>query len=223
MGGGRLEHLKTFYAVLDELEDVCGGARRLTDCSGRMGWPQRGAVTIMLAHVSVSLSYVAVVIEARLIDQGGELEEAAMDLGASPWQAFLRVTLPLLAPALMAGWLLAFTLSLDDLVVASFVSGPGASTLPMVVFSALKLGLTPELNALATVILVLVALAAALAEDDVPLPEAPDEAPLVAAAALPLPLDETVMPKPVVEPEELDAPVTLALAPVVDLEDERFR
>ena len=128
-----------------------------------LGWPRRGAVTIMLAHVSVSLSYVAVVIEARLSDQGSELEEAAMDLGASPWQAFLRVTLPLVAPALIAGWLLAFTLSLDDLVVASFVSGPGASTLPMVVFSALKLGLTPELNALATVILVVVALAATLA------------------------------------------------------------
>ena len=127
-----------------------------------LGWPRRGAVTIMLAHVSVSLSYVAVVIEARLTDQGSELEEAAMDLGASPWQAFLRVTLPLLTPALVAGWLLAFTLSLDDLVVASFVSGPGASTLPMVVFSALKLGLTPELNALATVILVLIGAAAAL-------------------------------------------------------------
>ena len=121
------------------------------------GWPAgRGALTITLAHVSVSLSYVAVVIEARLRDSGTELEEAAQDLGASPAGAFLRVTLPLLAPALLSGWLLAFTLSLDDLVVATFVSGPGASTLPMVVFSALKLGVTPELNALATVILVVV-------------------------------------------------------------------
>jgi len=118
------------------------------------GWPEgRGALTITLAHVSVSLSYVAVVIEARLSDSGTELEEAAQDLGASPGRAFLLVTLPLLAPALLSGWLLAFTLSLDDLVVATFVSGPGASTLPMVVFSALKLGVTPELNALATVIL----------------------------------------------------------------------
>jgi putrescine transport system permease protein len=122
-----------------------------------IGWPAgRGALTITLAHVSVSLSYVAVVIEARLRDAGTDLEEAAMDLGASPFRAFLLVTLPLLAPALLSGWLLAFTLSLDDLVVATFVSGPGASTLPMVVFSALKLGVTPELNALATVILVVV-------------------------------------------------------------------
>jgi putrescine transport system permease protein len=125
-----------------------------------VGWPAgRGALTITLAHVSVSLSYVAVVIEARLRDAGTELEEAAMDLGASPWRAFMLVTLPLLAPALLSGWLLAFTLSLDDLVVATFVSGPGASTLPMVVFSALKLGVTPELNALATVILAVVSAA----------------------------------------------------------------
>ena len=122
------------------------------------GWPAgRGALTITLAHVSVSLAYVAVVIEARLSDGGTALEEAAMDLGASPGRAFWLVTLPLLAPGLVAGWLLAFTLSLDDLVVATFVSGPGSSTLPMVVFSALKLGVTPELNALATVILAVVA------------------------------------------------------------------
>ena len=125
-----------------------------------IGWPAgRGALTIMLAHVSVSLAYVAVVIEARLADTGTELEQAAMDLGASPSKAFWLVTLPLLAPAIVSGWLLAFTLSLDDLVVASFVSGPGASTLPMVVFSALRLGVTPELNALATVILVVVSVA----------------------------------------------------------------
>ena len=122
-----------------------------------VGWPAgRGALTITLAHVSVSLSYVAVVIESRLRDGGTDLEEAAMDLGASPLGAFVLVTLPLLAPALLSGWLLAFTLSLDDLVVATFVSGPGASTLPMVVFSALKLGVTPELNALASVILAVV-------------------------------------------------------------------
>ena len=124
------------------------------------GWPQgRGALTITLAHISVSLSYVAVVIEARLADGGTALEEAAQDLGATPFAAFGRITLPLLAPALISGWLLAFTLSLDDLVVATFTSGPGASTLPMVVFSALKLGVTPELNALATVILAGVAIA----------------------------------------------------------------
>ena len=113
----------------------------------------RGAITIAVAHVSFSLSYVAVVVRARLEGSGTDLEEAAMDLGATPAGAFLRITLPLLAPALLSGWLLAFTLSLDDLVVASFVSGPGASTLPMVVFSSLRLGATPELNALATIIL----------------------------------------------------------------------
>jgi putrescine transport system permease protein len=122
-----------------------------------LGFPERrGAVTIAVAHISFSLSYVAVVVRARLDGSGTELEEAAMDLGCTPAGAFLRITLPLLAPALVSGWLLAFTLSLDDLVVASFVSGPGASTLPMVVFSSLKLGATPELNALASVILLFV-------------------------------------------------------------------
>ena len=111
---------------------------------------QRGAGTIAVAHVSFALSYVAVVVRARLAGSGTELERRLMDLGCTPAGAFFRVTLPLLAPALLSGWLLAFTLSLDDLVVASFVSGPGASTLPMVVFSSLKLGATPELNALAT-------------------------------------------------------------------------
>lgn len=124
------------------------------------GWPAgRGALTITLAHISVSLSYVAIVVEARLSDAGTDLEDAAQDLGATPLSAFLRITLPLLSPALLSGWLLAFTLSLDDLVVATFTSGPGASTLPMVVFSAMKLGVTPELNALATIILLLVAAA----------------------------------------------------------------
>ena len=124
------------------------------------GWPAgRGALTITLAHISVSLSYVAIVVEARLSDAGTDLEDAAQDLGATPLTAFLRITLPLLSPALLSGWLLAFTLSLDDLVVATFTSGPGASTLPMVVFSAMKLGVTPELNALATIILLIVATA----------------------------------------------------------------
>jgi putrescine transport system permease protein len=129
-----------------------------------LGWPAgRGAGTIVLAHITLSLSYVAVVVRARLADTDRDLEEAAADLGDPPWLVFLRVTLPLLAPALLSGWLLAFTLSLDDLVVASFVSGPGASTLPMVVFSSLRLGATPELNALASVILLISASALLLA------------------------------------------------------------
>jgi putrescine transport system permease protein len=118
-----------------------------------VGWPAgRGATTVTLAHASVSVAYVAVVVRARLADAGTQLEEAAMDLYAPPWVAFTRVTLPLMAPALAAGWLLAFTLSLDDVVVASFTSGPGASTLPMVVFALTRLGATPEIYALATVI-----------------------------------------------------------------------
>ena len=123
-----------------------------------VGWPAgRGATTVTLAHASVSVAYVAVVVRARLADTGTELEDAAMDLYAPPWAAFTRVTLPLMAPALAAGWLLAFTLSLDDVVVASFTSGPGASTLPMVVFSLTRLGVTPEIYALATVIVAVVA------------------------------------------------------------------
>ena len=122
------------------------------------GWPSgRGAGTVTMAHASVSVAYVAVVVRARLADVGTGLEEAAADLYAPPWQVFLRVTMPSLMPALASGWLLAFTLSLDDVVVASFTSGPGATTLPMLVFSATRLGVTPEIYALATVIVVLVA------------------------------------------------------------------
>jgi putrescine transport system permease protein len=117
------------------------------------GWPAgRGASTVTLAHASVSVAYVAVVVRARLADTGDVLEQAAMDLYAPPWKAFVLITLPLLAPALVSGWLLAFTLSMDDVVVASFTSGPGASTLPMVVCSMTRLGTTPEIYALATVI-----------------------------------------------------------------------
>ncbi len=123
-----------------------------------VGWPaRRGALTVTLAHASVSMAYIAVVVRARLADTPPELEQAAMDLYAPPWRAFVLVTLPLLSPALVSGWLLAFTLSLDDVVVASFTTGPGASTLPMVVFSSVRLGPTPELYALATVIVAVVA------------------------------------------------------------------
>nr|WP_294506908.1 ABC transporter permease subunit [uncultured Rhodopila sp.] len=123
-----------------------------------IGWPYgRGAGTVTVAHASVSVAYVAVVVRARLADAGVALEQAAMDLYAPPWKAFAVITLPLMAPALVSGWLLAFTLSMDDVVVASFTSGPGASTLPMVVFSATRLGTTPEIYALATVIVAVVA------------------------------------------------------------------
>ena len=124
-----------------------------------IGWPAgRGAGTVTLAHASVAVAYVAVVVRARLTEAGTALEEAAADLYAPPWTTFRLVTLPLLAPALVSGWLLAFTLSLDDVVVASFTSGPGASTLPIEVFSRTRQGVTPEIYALATVIVAAVAL-----------------------------------------------------------------
>ncbi|MDF2096777.1 ABC transporter permease subunit [Aquibaculum arenosum] len=125
-----------------------------------VGWPSgRGVTTITIAHITFSMAYVAVIVQSRLSSLDGSLEEAALDLGARPWKVFLVITLPIIAPALVAGWLLAFTLSLDDLVIASFVSGPGASTLPMVVFSKVRLGVSPDVNALATIIVLIVSLA----------------------------------------------------------------
>lgn len=134
------------------------------------GWPgQRGAVTVWLAHSALGMAYVAVLVQARLAALDPALEEAAADLGASPPMVFLTVTLPLIRPSLAAGWLLAFTLSLDDVVLASFVSGPGSTTLPVYLFSQLRLGLTPEANALAVVMLAIGALAlAALARGGMP-------------------------------------------------------
>jgi len=129
-----------------------------------LGWPSgRGQTTIILAHMTFAMAYVAVVVRSRIAHLDQSLEEAAMDLGAKPIKVFFTITLPIIAPALMAGWLLAFTLSLDDLVVASFVSGPGATTLPMVVYSSVRLGVSPQINALATLIVVLVGIAVAVA------------------------------------------------------------
>lgn len=117
------------------------------------GWPAgRGATTVLLAHATLGAAFVAVVVQARLADTDRSLEEAAMDLGATPLAAFRTVTLPLIGPALGAGWLLAFTLSLDDVVIASFVSGPEGTTLPMALFAMLRRGLTPEVNALGAVV-----------------------------------------------------------------------
>jgi putrescine transport system permease protein len=129
-----------------------------------IGWPAaRGVTTITIAHITFSIAYVAIVVQSRLSQLDPSLEEAAMDLGARPGSTFLLITVPLLAPALLAGWLLAFTLSLDDLVIASFVSGPGASTLPMVIFSKVRLGLSPEINALATLLIVAVVVGVSIA------------------------------------------------------------
>ena len=122
-------------------------------------WPaRRGANTIAIAHITFALAYVAVVVQARLTAMDRSLEEAAMDLGGRPMGVTLDITLPLIAPAMLSGWLLAFTLSLDDLVIASFVSGPESSTLPMVIYSKVKLGIAPDVNALAAVIVSIVGL-----------------------------------------------------------------
>jgi putrescine transport system permease protein len=121
------------------------------------GWPMgRGISTVTIAHTTLSLAYVVIVVRARLLEFDLSLEEAALDLGAKPFQAFLSVTLPLIMPALFAGWLLAFTLSMDDFVIASFTSGPSSRTLPIFLFSKLRTGLTPEINALSTLIILFV-------------------------------------------------------------------
>lgn len=131
---------------------------------GLTGWPaERGAATVIIAHATLGMAYAAVVVQARLAGLDRSLEEAAADLGADALTTFRTVTLPLIAPGLVAAWLLAFTLSLDDVVVASFVSGPAGTTLPMLLFSRLRLGLTPEVNALGAVILLLAGTATGLA------------------------------------------------------------
>lgn len=123
-----------------------------------IGWPQgMGALTITLAHISFCMAYVTVVVQSRLAGFDESLEEAAQDLGARPAKVFWRITLPLILPAVLAGWLLAFTLSWDDLVVSQFVAGPGSSTLPMVIFSKVRLGVSPDVNALATLMVSVVA------------------------------------------------------------------
>ena len=124
-----------------------------------IGWPQeRGIVTIWIAHTTFCAAYVAVVVSARLRELDLSIEEAAMDLGARPWKVFFLITIPMIAPSLAAGGMMSFALSLDDLVLASFVSGPGSTTLPMEVFSAVRLGVKPEINAVASLILLAVSI-----------------------------------------------------------------
>ena len=120
------------------------------------GWPHRGFTTIVISHVVFCAAYATVTIQSRLVSVDRSLEEAARDLGSGPVRAFIDVTLPIILPALASSWLLSFTLSLDDVVISSFVSGPSASTLPMVIYSKVKLGVTPEINALATIIIVVI-------------------------------------------------------------------
>jgi putrescine transport system permease protein len=129
-----------------------------------IGWPAgRGMTTIIIAHVTFAMAFVTVVVQSRLAQIDESLEEAAQDLGARPAKVFFLITLPIIFPALLSGWLLAFTLSLDDLVIASFVAGPGSSTLPMVVFSKVRLGVSPDINALATILVSVVAVGVVIA------------------------------------------------------------
>jgi putrescine transport system permease protein len=124
-----------------------------------IGWPEgRGITTITIAHMTFSMAYVTVVVQSRLATLDESLEEAAMDLGARPAKVFFLITLPIILPAILAGWLLAFTLSWDDLVITSFVTGPGSSTLPVVIFSKVRLGVSPDINALATLLVLAVAI-----------------------------------------------------------------
>lgn len=128
------------------------------------GWPAgRGVTTITIAHMTLTMAYVTVIVQSRLSTLDDSLEEAAMDLGARPTKIFFLITLPIIAPALISGWLLAFTISLDDLVIASFVAGPGSSTLPMVIFSKVRMGVSPDINALASIIVLLVTIGVVVA------------------------------------------------------------
>ena len=123
-----------------------------------LGFPERGVLTIWLGHLLLGMAYATVVVQARLQDLNPQLEEAAMDLGAKPWQVFYLVTLPMIAQALLSAWLLTFTLSLDDVVLSAFLSGPGATTMPLVIFSRARLGLNPSVNAVATLIVLVVSI-----------------------------------------------------------------
>ncbi len=128
-----------------------------------LGFPERGTLTIWMGHLLLGMAYATVVIQARLLELNPQLEEAAMDLGARPWQVFTLVTLPMISQSLMSAWLLTFTLSLDDVVLSAFLSGPGSTTMPLVIFSRARLGLNPTVNAVATVIVVVVAIGVVLA------------------------------------------------------------
>jgi putrescine transport system permease protein len=129
-----------------------------------VGWPQgRGFTTVVIAHTTFTLSYVAVVMRSRFLVLDLSLEEAAQDLGAKPLKVFFVITLPIVAPAIVSGWLLGFTISLDDLVITAFTNGPGTTTLPQVVFSKVRLGLDPKINALATIIIAVVSIGVIIA------------------------------------------------------------
>jgi putrescine transport system permease protein len=129
-----------------------------------IGWPgQRGFTTITLAHITFSMVFVTTIVNARMVQSDRAIEEAAMDLGSRPWQVMFDITLPVIAPAILSGWLLAFTISLDDVVITQFTTGPGATTLPLLIWSKVKLGVTPDINALATLMVMTVGIGVILA------------------------------------------------------------
>ena len=129
-----------------------------------VGWPAtRGFTTVTLAHITFSMVFVTTVVQARMLQSDRAIEEAAMDLGSRPWQGLFDVTLPVISPAILSGWLLAFTISLDDVVITSFTTGPGSTTLPLLIWSKVKLGVTPDINALATLMVVTVGIGVILA------------------------------------------------------------
>lgn len=129
-----------------------------------IGWPaQRGFTTITLAHITFSMVFVTTIVQARLLQFDRAIEEAAMDLGSRPWQVLFDITLPVISPAILAGWLLAFTISLDDVVITSFTTGPGSTTLPLFIWSKVKLGVTPDINALATLMVLAVGIGVCIA------------------------------------------------------------
>ena len=132
--------------------------QRATQAAFGWGFPERGMLTIWMGHLLLGLAYATVVVQARLVELNPQLEEAAMDLGARPHQVFRLVTLPMITQSLLSAWLLTFTLSLDDVVLSAFLSGPGATTMPLVIFSRARLGLNPSVNAIATVVVVVVSI-----------------------------------------------------------------
>jgi putrescine transport system permease protein len=129
-----------------------------------IGWPgKRGFTTVTIAHITFSMTFVTTIVQSRLSSMDISIEEAAMDLGSRPWQVLKDVTLPIIMPAIMSGWLLAFTISLDDVVITNFTTGPGATTLPILIWSKVKLGVTPDINALASLIIVIVGICVGIA------------------------------------------------------------
>ncbi len=129
-----------------------------------IGWPaQRGFATVTLAHITFSMTFVTTIVQSRLVQADVAIEEAAMDLGSRPWQVMWDITLPIISPAILSGWLLAFTISLDDVVITNFTTGPGNTTLPLLIWSKVKLGVTPDINALATLMVLTVGIGVILA------------------------------------------------------------